>query len=51
MKNIFIEYTRCSTCKNAKKWLEKNGIDFEDRNIVEETPSVEELKEWIKMSG
>ena len=51
MKNIFIEYPRCSTCKNAKKWLEKNGIDFEDRNIVEETPSVEELKKWIKMSG
>ena len=51
MKNIFVEYPKCSTCKNAKKWLEQNGIDFEDRNIVEETPSVEELKEWIKKSG
>jgi len=43
MKNLFIEYTKCSTCKKAKKWLEENNIEFEDRNIVEETPTVEEL--------
>ena len=51
MKNIFIEYPRCSTCKKAKKWLEDNNIEFEDRNIVEETPTVKELTEWIKRSG
>ncbi|MCI8431452.1 MAG: arsenate reductase family protein, partial [Lachnospiraceae bacterium] len=28
MKNIFIEYPKCSTCKRAKKWLEENNIDF-----------------------
>lgn len=48
MKNIFIEYPKCTTCKKAKKWLEENKIEFEDRNIVEETPTVEELTEWIK---
>lgn len=51
MKNIFIEYPKCSTCKKAKEWLEKNNIEFEDRNIVEETPTVEELTEWIQRSG
>lgn len=51
MKNIFIEYPKCSTCKNAKKWLESNNVDFEDRNIVEETPTVEELTSWIERSG
>ena len=51
MKNIFIEYPKCSTCKKAKKWLEKNNIEFIDRNIVEETPTVEELIEWIQKSG
>lgn len=51
MKNIFIEYPRCSTCKRAKKWLEENNIDFIERNIVEEIPKVEELNEWIKKSG
>lgn len=51
MKNIFIEYPKCSTCKKARKWLEENNIEFEDRNIVEETPTVQELSEWIQKSG
>lgn len=50
MKNIFIEYPKCSTCIKAKKWLTENGVEFEDRNIVTETPTQEELKEWIKIS-
>ena len=50
MKNIFIEYPKCSTCKRAKKWLEENNIGFIERNIVEEIPKVEELNEWIKKS-
>lgn len=24
MKNLFIEYPKCSTCKKAKKWMEEN---------------------------
>lgn len=51
MENLFIEYPKCSTCKKAKKWLETNNINFEDRDIVEETPTVEELEKWIKLSG
>ena len=51
MENLFIEYPKCSTCKNAKKFLESNNIKFIDRNIVEETPTVEELTKWIKQSG
>lgn len=50
MKNLFIEYPKCSTCKNAKKWLIENNIDFEDRNITENVPTIEELKKWIKLS-
>ena len=51
MKNLFIEYPKCSTCKKAKKWLEENNINFVDRNIVEEIPTVQELTEWIEKSG
>lgn len=51
MKNIFIEYPKCSTCKKAKKWLEENRVEFIDRNIIEETPSIEEINKWIKESG
>ena len=51
MSNLFIEYPKCSTCQKAKKWLQDNKIKFEDRNIIEENPTAEELKGWIKLSG
>ena len=47
----FIQYPKCSTCIRAKKWLESHGVDFEDRHIVENNPSAEELKAWHKISG
>ncbi|MGL5964230.1 MAG: arsenate reductase family protein [Fusobacteriaceae bacterium] len=47
----FINYAKCSTCKNAKKFLEANEIDFEDRQIVENNPTVEELKSFLEISG
>ena len=43
----FIEYPKCSTCQKAKKYLEDNNITFTDRMIKEETPTVEEITEWI----
>jgi len=48
---IFICYPRCTTCQKAKKWLEENGLVFEERNIKENNPTIEELKEWHKKSG
>lgn len=51
MKNIFIQYPKCSTCKKAKKWLEENNVEFEERNIVTQTPTVQELTQWIQRSG
>ena len=48
---LFIEYPKCSTCKKAKKYLEEHGIEFEDRHIVEDNPTKEELAEWIRISG
>ncbi|MCI8310496.1 MAG: arsenate reductase family protein [Clostridia bacterium] len=48
---IFIEYPKCSTCQKAKKWLKENNIDFIERNIISETPTVQELNEWIEKSG
>lgn len=48
---LFLQYPKCTTCKKAKKWLDDNGITYEDRNIKEENPSLEELKEWHRKSG
>lgn len=41
----------CSTCKKAKKWLDEQGISYEDRHIIEDNPTVEELKDWHERSG
>ena len=48
---LFIQYPTCSTCQKAKKWLDANGIVYEDRHIKENKPTYEELKAWHAMSG
>lgn len=48
MKAMFIQYPTCSTCRNAKKFLLAHDVSFQDRHIVEDTPSFEELKQWTQ---
>lgn len=48
---IFLCYAKCSTCQKAKKWLDDNQIQYEERPIKEQNPTVEELKKWHEMSG
>lgn len=48
---IFACYPKCTTCQKAKKWLEANGIVFEERHIKDNNPTIDELKEWHKKSG
>lgn len=43
----FIEYKKCSTCKRATKYLEDKKIEFIDRDIKENNPTYEELKDYI----
>lgn len=47
----FICYPKCTTCKNAQAWLDKNGIEYDLRDIKENNPSYEELKGWYEKSG
>ena len=47
----FICYPRCTTCQKAQKWLDEKGIEYELRNIKEENPAFDELKEWYTESG
>ena len=51
MSSLFIEYPKCTTCQKAKKWLDEQGISYEDRHIVEQNPTAEELRSWIEGSG
>lgn len=48
---LFVEYPKCSTCQKAKKWLDEHGLQYEDRHIVENNPTYEELKAWYAQSG
>ena len=48
---LFVQYPKCSTCRKAKKWLEENNIEFEERHIIEDNPTYGELKEWYERSG
>ena len=47
----FICYPKCTTCKKAKAWLDSKGLDFEVRDIKEDNPTYEELREWHRLSG
>lgn len=49
--SLFVCYPKCTTCQKAKRWLQENGIAYEERNIKEQNPTVEELKEWHRKSG
>lgn len=51
MKLLFIEYPKCSTCRKAKKCLLSLNLEFEDRHIIDQTPTYEELKQWWKKSN
>ena len=48
---LVLVYRKCSTCIKALKWLEANNIAFEERPIVDQNPTYEELKAWHQMSG
>ena len=48
---LVLVYRKCSTCIKALKWLDANGVQYEERAIVENNPTYEELKEWYGKSG
>jgi arsenate reductase len=48
---LLIHYPKCTTCIKAKKFLQNNNIEFEERHIVDNNPTKEELTSWIKESN
>lgn len=48
---LFIYYPKCSTCQKALKHLQQKDISFEKRDIVGETPTFVEMKQWIESYG
>lgn len=48
---LFLCYPKCSTCQKARKWLEEQKISFDERDIKQNNPTVEELRTWYARSG
>ena len=48
---LFVCYPRCTTCKRARSFLEENGVDFVERSIKEDNPTLDELRDWLEKSG
>ena len=42
-KIIFYSYLKCSTCRKAAKWLDKNNIEYQLIDIVMEPPILDYL--------
>lgn len=55
MDGVFICYPKCTTCQKAKRWLDDKGksygVAYTQRNIKENNPTKEELREWYARSG
>ena len=48
---IYYGYPKCGTCRKAKSGLKMNNLDFQEVNIAEAPPSVEELGKMIAASN
>ena len=42
-KIIFYSYLKCSTCRKAAKWFDKNNFEYQLIDIVKEPPSLNYL--------
>ena len=48
---LFVCYPKCTTCQNAKRFLEEHGAAFTVRDIKLDNPTAAELKTWWEKSG
>ncbi|MFI5362974.1 MAG: arsenate reductase family protein [Elusimicrobiota bacterium] len=51
MKTRIYEYSGCSTCRKALKFLDARGVAYEAVPIVETPPSKAELKTMLSYAG
>ena len=51
MAVTYYGYPKCTTCREAKKWLDEHGVTYDEFDIKEAPPSEEQLREIISGSG
>ena len=45
------QYSKCSTCRNALRWLTAHGVKYESIDIVASPPSLSVLERALSQSG
>lgn len=45
---IVYAYAKCSTCRDATRWLRERGVSFVERPIYEQPPTVAELRAMLR---
>lgn len=48
--SVIIYGAACSSTRKAKQWFQKNGIEFEERNVIREPLTVNELQNILRMT-
>ncbi|MEC0246749.1 arsenate reductase family protein [Paenibacillus chitinolyticus] len=51
MSVTIYEYSKCSTCRSALKWLRAKGLDPVPVPILEQPPTAEEIRVLVRNSG
>jgi len=47
----FICHPRCTTCKKARDFLDNCGVEYAERDITSQNPTLDELRMWRELSG
>ncbi|ADM38492.1 transcriptional regulator MgsR [Bacillus spizizenii] len=47
---IFYSYPSCTSCRKTKHWLKAHQIEFNERHLFRETPTVEELRYILSLT-
>lgn len=45
------QYSKCSTCRKALRWLDARGVKYDSLDIVTSPPSARVLEKVLKASG
>ncbi|AFI29034.1 regulatory protein MgsR [Bacillus sp. A053] len=46
----FYSYPSCTSCRKTKHWLKAHQIEFNERHLFRETPTIDELKYILSLT-
>ncbi|MBL3646517.1 transcriptional regulator MgsR [Bacillus sp. RHFS10] len=47
---IFYSYPSCTSCRKTKHWLKAHQIEFNERHLFRDTPTIEELRYILSLT-